>query len=235
MKEILVLAALLLASPGAWAQHAAQDLDFVPPAPGTYELQHILRAPEGTVLDGEGEAKRFSRFTTGRITVLSLIYTRCGDGQGCPLASHMLKSLKGRIDERPGWSDLLRFVSLSFDPDHDTPAVMRAYGSGYAPDKVGLPWHFLTTRSHRELVPLLDGFGQDVWTPTDPSDAATGRFPHVLKVFLIDRRGSVREIYTTSFLQPQMVLNDIQTLLLEEGARLDEVGHPRTVTSSSAR
>ena len=235
MKEILVLAALLLASPGAWAQHAAQDLDFVPPAPGTYELQHILRAPEGTVLDGEGEAKRFSRFTTGRITVLSLIYTRCGDGQGCPLASHMLKSLKGRIDERPGWSDLLRFVSLSFDPDHDTPAVMRAYGSGYAPDKVGVPWHFLTTRSHRELVPLLDGFGQDVWTPTDPSDAATGRFPHVLKVFLIDRRGSVREIYTTSFLQPQMVLNDIQTLLLEEGARLDEVGHPRTVTSSSAR
>jgi protein SCO1/2 len=217
-KEVLVLAGLLLVRPGAWAQHAAQELDFVPPAPGTYKLQHILHAPEGTVLDGEGEAKRFSRFTTGRITVLSLIYTRCGDGQGCPLASHMLKSLKGRIDERPGWSDLLRFVSLSFDPDHDTPAVMRAYGSGYAPDKVGLPWHFLTTRSHRELEPLLDGFGQDVWTPTDPSDAATGRFPHVLKVFLMDRRGSVREIYTTSFLQPQMVLNDIQTLLLEEGA-----------------
>jgi len=218
-KEVLVLAGLLLARPGAWAQDAAQELDFVPPAAGSYQLQHILRAPEGTVLDGDGdgEAKRFSRFTTGRITVLSLIYTRCGDGRGCPLASHMLKSLKGRIDKRPGWSDLLRFVSLSFDPDHDTPAVMRAYGRGYAPDKVGLPWHFLTTRSHRELKPLLDGFGQDVWIPTDPS-AVTGPFPHVLKVFLIDRRGSVREIYTTSFLQPRMVLNDIQTLLLEEGA-----------------
>jgi protein SCO1/2 len=212
-KEVLVLAGLLLAPSGA----RPQELDFVPPAPGTYELQHILRAPEGTVLDGEGEAKRFSRFTTGRITVLSLIYTRCGDGRGCPLASHVLKSLKGRIDERQGWSDSLRFVSLSFDPDHDTPAVMRAYASGYAPDKVGLPWHFLTTRSHRELRPLLDGFGQDVWMPTDPSAAATGPLPHVLKVFLIDRRGSVREIYTTSFLQPQMVLNDIQTLLLEEG------------------
>jgi len=220
-KEVLVLAGLLLASPGAPAQRAAQELDFVPPAPGTYQLQHILRAPEGTVLDRGGEAKRFSRFTTGRITVLSLIYTRCGDGRGCPLASHMLKSLKGRIDERRGWSDLLRFVSLSFDPGHDTPAVMRAYASGYAPDEVGLPWHFLTTRSPRELRPLLDGFGQDVWMPTDPSAAATGPLPHVLKVFLIDRHGSVREIYTTSFLQPQMVLNDIQTLLLEEGARLD--------------
>jgi cytochrome oxidase Cu insertion factor (SCO1/SenC/PrrC family) len=217
MRKILVLAGLLLAPPGASAQHAAQELDFVPPAPGTYKLQHILRAPEGTVLDGEGDAKRFSRFTTGRITVLSLIYTRCGDGRGCPLASYMLKALKGRIDQRRGWSDLLRFVSLSFDPDHDTPAVMRAYGSGYAPDKVGLPWHFLTTRSHSALRPLLDGFGQDVWMPTDPSADATGPLPHVLKVFLIDRRGSVREIYTTSFLQPQMVLNDIQTLLLEEG------------------
>src|SRR3989442_13402401 len=225
MRKVLVLAGLLLARPDAWAQ----ELDFVPPEPGTYKLQHILRAPEGTVLDGEGEAKRFSRFTTGRITVLSLIYTRCGDGRGCPLASYMLKSLKGRIDERPGWSDLLRFVSLSFDPDHDTPAVMRAYGSGYAPDKVGLPWHFLTTRSHRELVPLLDGFGQDVWTPTDPSDAATGPLPHVLKIFLIDRRGSVREIYSTSFLHPQMVLNDIQTLLLEEEAR------PRPWTAAGRR
>jgi hypothetical protein len=37
----------------------------------------------------------------------------------------------------------------------------------------------------------------------------------VLKVFLVDRRGWVREIYTTSFLQPQMVLNDIETLLGE--------------------
>jgi len=217
MRKVLVLAGLLLARPDA----RAQELGFVPPAPGTYKLQHILRAPEGTVLDCEGAAQRFSRFTTGRITVLSLIYTRCGDGRGCPLASYMLKSLKARIDKRGGWSDLLRFVSLSFDPDHDTPAVMRAYGSGYAPDKIGLPWHFLTTRSHRELRLLLDGFGQDVWMPADPSATATGPLPHVLKIFLIDRRGSIREIYTTSFLQPQMVLNDIETLLLEDGAPLD--------------
>ena len=217
MRKVLVLAGLLLARPDA----RAQELDFVPPAPGTYKLQHILRAPEGTVLDCEGEAQRFSRFTTGRITVLSLIYTRCGDGRGCPLASYMLKSLKGRIDKRRRWSDLLRFVSLSFDPDHDTPAVMRAYGSGYAPDKIGLPWHFLTTRSQRQLRLLLDGFGQDVWMPADPSATATGPLPHVLKVFLIDRLGSIREIYTTSFLQPQMVLNDIETLLLEDGAPLD--------------
>ena len=210
-KRVLVLAGLLLAPSGA----RPQELDFAPPAPGSYQLQHILRAPEGTVLDRDGEAKRLSRFTTGRITVLSLIYTRCGDGQGCPLATYLLKSLKGRIDQRRGWSESLRLVSLSFDPDHDTPAVMRAYARGYAPDGGGLPWHFLTTRSRRDLRPLLDGLAQDVWAPADRSSAAAGALPHVLKVFLIDRRGWVREIYTTSFLQPQMVLNDIETLLGE--------------------
>jgi hypothetical protein len=38
---------------------------------------------------------------------------------------------------------------------------------------------------------------------------------HVLKVFLIDPAGDVREIYTSQFLHPRSVLNDIETLLLE--------------------
>jgi cytochrome oxidase Cu insertion factor (SCO1/SenC/PrrC family) len=41
----------------------------------------------------------------------------------------------------------------------------------------------------------------------------------VLKVFLIDRSGSIREIYTSTFLQPQVVMNDIKTLLMEQGAK----------------
>jgi len=43
----------------------------------------------------------------------------------------------------------------------------------------------------------------------------------VLKVFLIDPRGSIREIYSTSFLSPQVVLNDIRTLLIEQGAAIN--------------
>jgi hypothetical protein len=40
---------------------------------------------------------------------------------------------------------------------------------------------------------------------------------HVLKVFLIDQSGYVREIYTSTFLHPQTIMGDIQTLLMEEG------------------
>jgi protein SCO1/2 len=208
---------VLLAAAGAWADEA---IGFVPPEPGTYELQHIMTSPDGTVLDVEGKAKPFARFATGKITLLSLIYTRCEDGRGCPMASYLLKGLKGRIDHERGLSDRLRFVSLSFDPDNDTPKAMREYERLYAPEKGGLPWHFLTTRSHRELEPLLDGLGQDVWVARAGSSTDGGPLPHLLKVFLLDARGSVREIYTTSFLQPQVVLNDIKTLLIEQGVHV---------------
>jgi protein SCO1 len=199
--------AVLVASAAALAQ------DFAPPAPGTYKLQHILSAPAGTVLDAHGRAKPFSRFTTGKVTVLSLIYTKCSDGMGCPLATHRMKELKQRLDEQPRWIPELRFVSLSFDPDHDTPEVMRRYRRGFVSGAGGVPWHFLTTRSRSDVEPLVRGLGQDVWVPREGS----GSLSHVLKVFLIDRRGSVREIYSTSFLHTQVLLNDIQTLLLEDG------------------
>jgi protein SCO1 len=213
-----VLAIVLLAGPGAERQSVGrgEELGFVPPAPGTYVLQHILRAPEGDVLDIGSQARRLSRFTTGKITLLSLIYTGCGDGSGCPLASHLLQQLRQRADMDEKLRRRLRLVTLSFDPDNDTPEAMRAYAAGYLSDGKGPPWHFLTTRSRRELVPVLRGFGQDVWMSANGSGHESGRLPHLLKAFLIDRNGWIREIYTTSFFQPQMVLNDMTTLLLEE-------------------
>jgi cytochrome oxidase Cu insertion factor (SCO1/SenC/PrrC family) len=222
MKTAVV--ALLLASGAARAQ------DFAPPAPGTYKLEHILSAPSGTVLDEQGKARPFSRFTTGKITVLSLVYTKCSDGTGCPLATHRMKELKERIDEHPELVADLRLVSLSFDPDRDTAEVMRAYRRAFFSGSGGAPWHFLTTRSRREIEPILRGFGQDVWMPR----AGAGALSHVLKVFLIDPRGSVREIYSTSFLQTQVLLNDIQTLLLERGGEAQRAANHRA-TAGAAR
>jgi cytochrome oxidase Cu insertion factor (SCO1/SenC/PrrC family) len=80
----------------------------------------------------------------------------------------------------------------------------------------GVEWAFLTTELPRTLVPLLDGFGQDVRIELDARGRAAGPLAHVLKVFLIDTRGTVREIYTTSYLYPEVILNDIKTLRLED-------------------
>lgn len=209
---------LLLLATIAKGAEALPPLDFVPPAPGSYRLERIMPAPDGAVVDVHNQPRRLSAFTTGWITLLSFIYTSCSDAWGCPLAYAVMDNLKQAIEREPRVAQQLRFVSLSFDPERDTPSVMKAYAGSHASDNGRLPWYFLTTESPRQLRPLLDGFGQDLSIVLDDEGRPTGMLTHVLKVFLIDRTGSVREIYSTSYLQPRVVLNDIKTLLLEEGA-----------------
>src|SRR6185295_10647221 len=111
----------------------------------------------------------------------------------------------------------IQLITLSFDPLRDTPSAMRRYAGSRVSEKGRGPrWYFLTTRSARELAPLVEGFGQDVLVTVDRANGAPRReLSHVLKVFLIDPAGFVREIYSSTFLHPRTVLNDVETLLLE--------------------
>lgn len=197
-------------------------MDFVLPEPGTYELQRIMRAPDGEVLTVDGRREKLSRFTRERITLLGFIYTTCMNPQGCPLAYQVFDRLKGEVQAAPALKDEVQLVTLSFDPARDSPSVMKQYAGSRLEDEGGLPWFFLTTPSVRELLPLVEGFGQDVQYTMDRSTGRPVRqLSHVLKVFLIDRAGDVREIYTSTFLHPQAIIGDIQTLLTEGGNRPD--------------
>ena len=192
--------------------------DFVPPAPGSYPLHRIMPAPEGWVLGTDGRRQPLSRYTRDQITLLGFIYTTCADPEGCPLAYRVFDALNEAIAATPSLHGKVRFVTLSFDPARDSPDVMRQYAGSRAVEKRGGPrWYFLTTRSARELLPLVEGFGQDVRITFDRTGGRPRReLSHVLKVFLIDRTGDVREIYTSTFLYPRLVLNDIETLLMED-------------------
>lgn len=185
------------------------------PDPGTYRLERIMRVPDGLVLESDGSLHRLAEFTTGQVTLFSFIYTYCTDARGCPLAYETMHKLKATIESTPALRGKVRFVSMSFDPQYDTPAAMRSYGGGDAKDRGGLRWHFLTSRSSAELAPLLDGFGQDVRVAAQPAGQRAPVFSHVLKVYLIDRSGTVREIYSTSFLNAAVLLNDITSLVFE--------------------
>src|SRR5713226_864542 len=216
---IPALAALLgLATPSAVADRTNDPppMDFVLPEPGTYALQRIMRAPDGPVLTVDGRLEQLSRFTRERITLLGFIYTSCTDPQGCPLAYRVFDRLKDEIRATPALKDQVQLVTLSFDPARDTPSVMKRYAASQLEDEGGLRWFFLTTPSARELLPLVEGFGQDVQYATDTSTGRPVRqLSHVLKVFLIDRAGDVREIYTSTFLHPRAIIGDIKTLLME--------------------
>src|SRR5207249_2125143 len=193
---------------------AAVTMDFVPPPAGSYALHAIMPAPDGPVLDPDGRRLPLSRFTAGKITLLGFIYTSCADARGCPLAYQVFHAVRHRVAEDAALRDRVRLVSLSFDPARDTPAVMRHYAAAAAPN--GVEWAFLTTERPGRLVPLLDGFGQDVRIEVDARGRPAGPLAHVLKVFLLDERAIVREIYTTAYLFPEVIVNDIKTLRLAD-------------------
>ncbi len=212
--------AVLAHDPEARAGGGVAAPDFVPPAPGSYTLHRIMRAPDGDVLDVDGGARRLAPFTTGKITLLGFVYAACSDARGCPLAYQVFHTIIDRVARAPALRGQVRLVTLSFDPVRDTPAVMKRYAGDRS--ALGVEWAFLTTRSPTELTPLLDGFGQDVRVLDREDDGGEGPIlGHVLKVFLIDRAGMIREIYTTSYLLPDVVMNDIATLQLEAGPRID--------------
>ncbi|MFN0314126.1 MAG: SCO family protein [Burkholderiales bacterium] len=218
---MLRFAAVIIAMAGAtaWAHEAepGAGMGFVPPAPGTYRLEKIQRVPEGTVLDTNAKAVALARFAQGKVTLLSFMFTTCMDPEGCPLAYDVMDQVQATLQTNTLAQRRVQLISLSFDPLVDTPEVMADYGESQLSRKSGLPWYFLTTPTYRELAPLLKGLGQDVRIRVDPKTGEASRsFSHVLKVFLIDANGWVREIYTTSYLLPQVVVNDIQSLLLEE-------------------
>jgi cytochrome oxidase Cu insertion factor (SCO1/SenC/PrrC family) len=196
-------------------------LEFTPPAPGSYRLERIMPAADGTVLDLAGRQQRLSQYTSGKVTVLSFVYSSCADPEGCPYAYLVFNLLKNAIEIESALHNRIRLVTLSFDPKRDTPEAMAHYAGTHAQGSPVVQWTFLTTPSVRELKPILDGYGQDVYVEVDAKTMKpTGAFSHVLKLFLIDRHGQVREIYMSGFFTPEVVLNDIKTLLMEDGVTL---------------
>src|SRR5262245_45542919 len=166
---------------------------FVPPAPGTYQLQRIQRSPDGVLLDAQARPSGLAAHTTGKITLLTFFYTYCMDPWGCPFAYETLMQLRQQVVSDPKLSGRVRFVSVSFDPTNDTPPTLARYAAGVTQD-ARLEWNFLTARSVEELLPVLEGFGQDVSVEVDQRGRPTRTMHHMLKLFLIDQQGIVREI-----------------------------------------
>ena len=205
---------------------AYQGLQFEPPEPGTYELPALGPAADGFVLDTSGRARRLHDFLGhGKATVLSFIYTTCSDAEGCPLATFVLQQMARRVAKDERLRDRVRFVSLSFDPERDTPEVMRVYS--YAYRVPGVEWDFLTTASTDRLEPILDAYGQRIQAEVDETGNPTGGISHLLRVYLVDPDQRIRNIYSVAFLHPDVLINDLLTVL-ESGADT----RPRTIPAA---
>jgi cytochrome oxidase Cu insertion factor (SCO1/SenC/PrrC family) len=98
------------------------------------------------------------------------------------------------------------FLSITVDPDRDSAEVLGRYAAGFGAASDG--WRFLREEPER-LQRVLTAY--DEWTRPQPN----GEIDHPARLYLVDRKGNIREIYSLSFFDEHQAFRDIQALLKE--------------------
>ncbi len=124
--------------------------------------------PDVTLTTQDGEDVKFYDLIKGRIVAIDLIYTTCQ--YACPLESARLARMQQILGDRMG-KDIF-FISISIDPEHDTPAALKAYGEKY---QAGPGWIFLTGKQSD-----IDMLSKKLGLWTDPSLTQDGHSPMLL-------------------------------------------------------
>lgn len=187
-------------------------LTFEAPIAGSYKLPIYGEASDGQVLNSLGYEQTLGELMGDKVVLLSFIYATCNDVNGCPLSTAVFHKIKHRLS-KAGLKDALRLITLSFDPKHDTPNVMANYAKSLETEQTD--WRFLTTRSQRELQPILQAYNQTIQQEYDDQGETSGTFSHTLRVYLIDKNRKIRKIYSVGFLHPDILINDVKTLTQE--------------------
>lgn len=124
----------------------------------------------------------------GRAWVVNFIFTRC---QGpCPMMTSRMAELQRTLADTPAWRDgRIGLLSVSVDPDHDTPEVLARY-AGWA--HAAPQWVFLTGSRDAVWRLIVEGFKLPVGeAPDDPQMPIF----HSQKFVLVDSAGRVRGLY----------------------------------------
>jgi protein SCO1/2 len=167
-------------------------------------LAVIREAPDFALTAQTGEELRRDDLK-GKVLLVSFVFTTCSGT--CPATTHRMGQVQQALAEKGLTKDgRVRLLSITLDPARDTPEVLRRYMKLYDADPSG--WTFLTGPPER-VEKAIAAWG--MWA----KPAANGQLDHPSRVFLVDPKGRVREIYNLDFLKPAWVVEDVQLLLKE--------------------
>jgi protein SCO1/2 len=174
----------------------------LPPAgqSGTWGIEPAEEvAPDFALVDQDGQPRELGELR-GRAVVLDFIFTRCPGP--CPIltSTHVAlqRALPAELAERT-W-----FVSVTLDPEHDTPERMRDYAVARGADLER--WWFLTgePESVAEVVRLYH---------VGATRRSDGELDHLVVTYLIGPDGGIAERYLGSEVPPEAILADLERLL----------------------
>lgn len=189
-------------------------LGYELPTVGSYQLPPLGLAGDGEILTSSNKIKTLHQVFDDKYVLLSFIYSRCDDVNGCPLSSHVFYQIKAAMNKQPELAENLKLVSLSFDPEYDTAEVLKQYAKNFKYAGNSGEWRFISTTSEKKLAPILTVYNQDIQREVSLRDGSD-RYSHILRVFLIDPELQIRNIYSVAFLHADLLINDVKTLLLE--------------------
>lgn len=214
-RALVFVAAILLFPSAVAAKQSAADVSIFP-APGSYALARIFKAPDSWVLEHSPWLPlSLSSFTSGKVTLLSFFYSTCRDPTGCPAIWSTFETIHDVIKKKRELNGKVRLVLVSLDPGSDTPYRLEIFSKARKDTQNIAPWHFLTTWSDWFLSRILEEFGQSAGRDMDGDGNRLATISHQVKFYLIDKNSWVREIYTSNFITPEVVENDVRTLLME--------------------
>ena len=185
---------------------------YLPPEPGSYELPPIARVSARELVDSSGARAPFPALAKGQVAVVAFVYKSCHDAEGCPAALAFLQELDRRLAADPA-ARRARAAGerqLRSRARHAREAGRAARADGAA-RRLALP---RARERRRPGARCSRDFGQDV------AVLESGAQRHVVKIFLVDDRLQVRNVYSSGFLDADLVLADVATVTVSRGSKV---------------
>lgn len=164
--------------------------------------------PDFKLINQSGKLIHISQFR-GKVLLVTFIYTRCPLADYCPRMSRNFARLDKLLATDFDLYSGTHLLSISFDPQYDTPAVLRSYGGAYTgrySDEKFLHWDFAAP-PQKELSDVLHFFLVGATPEKDRT------ITHSLSTIVIDQQGRVYKWYPTNDWTPEQLLSDVKQLL----------------------
>ena len=203
----LVTATLVLAGPDMYLEGLAKTGHAeLPPDAKPVRAMDVMNpgdtVPDDALTDQEGRVRRLSDWR-GRALAVTFVYARCPVPDFCPLMDRHFADLQRAIADDPGLRERAHLVSVSFDPSHDTPAVIATHAGARGADP--RIWSYLTG-SREAIDHLTSRFGVSTIDERDTARTIT----HNLRTAIVDPRGRLVKIYSGNEWRVTDVLADLR-------------------------
>lgn len=161
------------------------------------------------LVNQEGNAIQFPDAYAGNVMLVGYVYTHCPDI--CPMITYNMRDIQQELQGE----DEFMLISLSFDPERDSPEILHEYAENYKLNQGN--WQLLTGNTEEVNAALETLEIKTLKSPTTFKDDGSRQYyiDHTDRVTLIDGNGDVRNTYVGSKMNQEQILSDIHKLLTE--------------------